>query len=171
MNEDFYSAVVAHQAKTHSNAIFDDTANIVWIDWREEEDVIVDEIAAKIAMFPLSATVRDADNEAGYDVEVMCRNQRRIVNPDATFDSRHATLNAIDELVSPEYQIRFVTDTNGADTIGVAVELSSDWSRLHQRFGKRLNEHFCPIRELPDLMNTPGNEIDRVAREYASRNA
>lgn len=169
MNENFYAAVVEKPTKSYSETIFDDTESIVWIDWREEEDSIVHAIAAKIPEFLLSAVVRAANNDAGYDIQITCRDQERVIDPDAPFDSRHATLNAIDELVSPEYQVRFVTETNGADTMGVVVELRADWERLYQRFGRRLNEHFCPIRELPDLMNTPGSKVYRAVIDYAAQ--
>ena len=168
MNEAFYAAVLANPAKSHSPAIFDDTSNIIWVDWREEEDAIVDCVANRIRPIPLFADVVDAENDSGYEVRINCRDATRVISPDDGFDSRHATLNAIDELIFPEHQIRFVTDTNGSDTIGIVVESVSDWKRLYLRFGRCLNEHFCPIRELPDLMNTPGNLIDRACEDYAT---
>jgi hypothetical protein len=169
LNETFHSAVLQHPIKSHSSAIFDDTTNIVWIDSREEEDAIVHRIADRIGAIPLSAEVADAENDAGYEVRINYRDATKVITPDDGFGSRHATLNAIDELLSPEYQIRFVTDTNGTDTIGVVVELLCDWSRLYKLYGQRLNQHFCPIRELPDLMNTAGNVIDRACEDYAMR--
>ncbi len=169
MNGTFYSAVLQHPPKSYSDAIFDDEAKIIWVDWREEAEIIVGYIRDKIGESKLTATVSDADNDWGYEVAVMLGDELRTITPELGFDAQHATLNAVDELVSPEFQIRFVSDTNGADTIGIVIESCGDWDALYQKYGRRLNEHFCPIREVPDLMNTPGDEIDQACRAYAQR--
>jgi hypothetical protein len=169
MNDAFYRAVLQHPAMSRSSAIFDDQDNIIWIDWREEEEAIVDYVRDRIGAEDLTATISESDNDWGYAVTISLRNESRIICPELKLDSRHATLIALDELLSGDFQIRFVSDTTGSDTIGVTVERVGDWDMLYKKYGRRLNEHFCPIRELPDLMNTPADEIDQACANYATR--
>ncbi len=165
MNHDFYERYLASDLPSE----FDDEDHLVWIDWRETEDAIVEYIAAKLDGWKLSATIDDAASKCGYEVSISCGDRTLTIDPSGELDCRHATLLAIDNLISPAYQIRFASATNGGDTIGVAVERIADWQFLWSKYGRVVNERFCPIRELPDLMNTPGNEIDNACRAYAER--
>lgn len=164
MNHSFYQQILSGEP----SHIFDDLDNVIWIDWGDEEDAIVDAIRAHINLDNFSSNTVDADNDQGYVVIVSFGDRSLTIDPTSDFDSRHATLNTVDELLS-DHQIRFATPTNGSDTIAVAIERESDWQSLYNEFGQTLNQLFCPIRELPDLMNTPGNEIDEACENYANR--
>ena len=164
MNHSFYQQILLG----NPSSIFDDQDNVVWIDWRDEEDAIVEAIRDCIDLDDLRANIEDVDNDLGYVVIVSFDDQSLTIDPTNDFDSRHATLNAVDKLLS-DHQIRFATPTNGGDTIAVAIERESDWQSLYNEFGRTLNQIFCPIREVPDLMNTPGNEIDDACENYANR--
>ena len=164
MNHSFYKQILAGDP----SQIFDDQDNVVWVDWGDEEDAIVDAIRDHINLDDLHANTADADNDHGYVVVVSFKDQSLPIDPTNDLDSRHATLNALDELL-PDHQIRFATPTNGGDTIAVAIERTSDWDSLYNEFGRVVNETFCPIREIPDSMNTPGNEIDDACESYANR--
>lgn len=164
MNHSFYKQIFSGD----SSQIFDDQENVVWIDWGDDEDAIVDAIRDHANLHDLHATTNDADNDYGYVVVVSFKDQSVTIDPTNDFDCRHATLNAVDGLL-PDHQIRFATPTNGGDTIAVAIEQTSDWDSLYNEFGWALNETFCPICEIPDLMNTPGNEIDDACERYANR--
>ncbi len=164
MNHSFYQQILSQDA----SRIFDDQDNVVWIDWGDEEDAIVEAIREKSGLDALQATTDDAENEFGYVVIVTFNERSITIDPGTGFDSRHATLNAVDELL-PDHQIRFAAPTNGGDTIAVAIESDSDWNSLYKEFGRILNQTFCPIREIPDLMNTPGNKIDDACEKYANR--
>ena len=164
MNHSFYKQILTED----SSRIFDDEENVVWVDWRDEEDAIVDAIRDHVNLHDLRATTVDADNDNGYVVVVSFKDQSMTIDPTSDFDCRHATLNAVDRLL-PDHQIRFATPTNGGDTIAIAIERISDWDSLYTEFGRSVNETFCPIREIPDLMNTPGSEIDEACESYANR--
>jgi hypothetical protein len=169
MNEEFYRSVVQQPTNSHSAAIFEDRENILWIDWRDEEESIVSQVQERVGVADLTATLAESDNPWGYTVMISRGATSRTISPELGLDARHATLNALDELLAPEFQIRYVTETNGSDTFGVVVEKAADWQFLFAKYGRRVNEHFCPIRELPDLMNTPGNQLDRAFAAYADR--
>ena len=165
MNKDFYRQLFASDPQS----VFDDEVVLVWVDWREAEDAIVEYVASKLDGVNLVVAIDDADNDHGYIVSISSNGRTLAVDPSAEFDCRHATLNAIDELISTGYQIRFAVATNGGDTVGIAVERLVDWQALRAEHGHVVDEQFCPIRELPDLMNTPGNELDDACRAYADR--
>ena len=164
MDNTFYTDVLGGNA----SQIFDDQDNVVWIDWGDEEDAIVRALGEYAGLGDLTAVTEDAENDYGYAITVTFGNRSLTIDPSDEFDSRHATLNAVDDLL-PTHEIRFVTATNGSDTIAIAIETLSDWETLYNQFGRALNEHFCPVREIPDLMNTPGDEIDNACRNYANR--
>ena len=164
MNNTFYTKILAGDP----SEIFDDQDNVVWIDWGDEEDAIVATVRDHAGLDDLTAVIEDADNENGYTITVTFKDRSLAIDPSEEFDSRHATLNAVDDLL-PAHQIRFATATNGGDTIAIAIESLPDWEALYNQFGRTLNETFCPIREIPDLMNTPGNQIDNACMDYANR--
>lgn len=164
MNHSFYQDLFAGDP----TRVVEDPENVIWIDWGDEEDEIVEALQDHIGLDELQASIDDADNEFGYEVKITLGKNSVTVNPNGELHSLHATLNAVDELLT-DYQVRFVTPTNGSDTIAVAVEKNSDWDSLYQEFGRMVNETFCPIREIPDLMNTPGNEIDEACQRFADR--
>ncbi|MEZ6096005.1 MAG: hypothetical protein R3C03_17575 [Pirellulaceae bacterium] len=107
MNHSFYKQILT----VDSSQIFDDQDNVVWIDWGDEEHAIVDAIRNHIGVPELNATTKDANKDLGYLVRVCLGEKSIVVDPSNEFDSRHATINAIDELL-PDHEIRFVTATN-----------------------------------------------------------
>ncbi len=165
MNEKVYGDII------HGNppGIFDDEEHVVWVERRDDEVAIVESLSEKLDLASLVAACQDANNEHGEEVVITCNDQSQTVNPADGLDPRHATLNAVGALLSPGFQIRFATDTSGSDTPGIVVERVSDWQLLYDRHGPKINEHFCPIREVSDVMTTPGDRIDEACREYANR--
>lgn len=127
-------------------------------------------MSARLELDELVAQSNDADNDNGYIVEIEFQGRVASVDPSDEFDSRHATLNAIDKLLEPiGFQIRYAIASNGADTLGIVVERLDDWDTLYRLHGRKVNQWFCPIRELPDLLNSNENEIDQACSEYADR--
>ena len=165
MNLDFYDNLINKDA----SAIFDDTDNILWVDWRESEDEIVSSLSAMLRLEDLTVTHQDDENEHGYKVVITYDGNSVSVNPAGGLDMRHATLNAVDSLVSPDFEVRYATDSEGGDSIGIAAEHTNDWKTLYRIHGKLINERFCPVRELPDLMNTRPTEIREACQKYANR--
>ncbi len=81
MNRDFY-----RQLSSEPQSVFDDEVVLVWVDWREEEDAIVESVASKLDGGNLVATIDDADNEHGYAVSISSNSQPLTVDPSTGFD-------------------------------------------------------------------------------------
>ncbi len=166
MDLDFFSKILTGDA----SSIFADEENILWVDWRQCEDEIVASLSARLGLPELTCNIEDDSNEHGYRVVITYRENSITVDPAGELDTRHATLNAVDELVAPEHEIRYALDTEGGDSIGIAAGSVFDWQTLLNLHGTSVDERFCPVRQLPDLLQTPPNQIRSACKAYADRN-
>lgn len=69
MDRAFYQQILGDDP----SLIFEDEEHIIWIDWREEEDAIVEALCEKIEIDELTASIQNADNDQGYVVLIGCR--------------------------------------------------------------------------------------------------
>lgn len=164
MTSDFYSKVLQHPPKSHSQAIFGDTEKIVWIDSRESVQTIVELIQEEIPEIQLKWKI-DAKNDF-IDVISVAR-RKKIVRATEEQSLQHCALFAIAELIGDRFEIRYVADTNGGDTAGIVVERLDRFLQLFETFGRRFNEHFVPLEMLPDIFNAECSNIDRAVEDYA----
>ncbi|MEK5231292.1 hypothetical protein MHB42_05905 [Lysinibacillus sp. FSL K6-0232] len=120
---------------------------LVWIDWREaEEDVIAyfneqlpitDQIACKIA---------EIDKPRGVDI-VLTSQEKMMTIPFADDRTdRDSAIRAMQDMLSPRYQIRWFMESLGDDTLAFVLLPARQWKELEQQFGKRkVDYYFQPV--------------------------
>ena len=132
-------------------ALLDDESTVFWVDWREEDAEIVEYCESIIQSGELSADEVDADNDAGFDLYINYRNQRVRVPLEIDIQDRHITLVALNEVLAPDYEIRFCIDSNGADTLAFAPLRCSDWKQLADQFGTKVSLRFYQLQPRPNV--------------------
>lgn len=170
MNKEFFDRVLQNPPKSYSDAIFEDKDNIIWVDWREAEDSIVESVSEKLGTNLLVCQIVEIDTPAGYEAIISYGQKVAKVKCIEGRSTQHDTLAAIADLLGKEFELRHVSDTNGTDGAGIVVGAAAEWRRLASEYGRRLDEHFVPVSALPDLFNTAGNELDEAIESYARRN-
>jgi len=77
-----------------------------------------------------------------------------------TPQDRHVTLATLSEVLTPDFELRFVSDSYGGDSEAFAVMRRTDWDALREDFGPdRVDAAFPPISK---LMATSG--VPRLSR-------
>jgi len=126
-----------------------------WVDWREEDDAIVEYCESLLETGELSAEIIDADNEHGFDMYIVYSNKRAKVSLTLSEDDRHITLCALNDILRPDYEVRFVIASKGSDTLAFVPLPSAEWQALERRYGKQVEKHFYRIAGKPNLYTDP----------------
>ena len=166
MSGAFFEQMVAAAVQDPPDALLDDPA-IVWLDWKEEPEDIVHELGTRSAGVAVVAELLDE----GETSELVLRrgDRREAVRLDADSVGGHfdRCVRAVARLLGPEESVRLVVASNGSDTLGFVVASAERWRALRERFGPELDRRFCPVDVLPDLMDTPGDQIEAAIAAYA----
>ncbi len=124
MNLEFYEELFSLDDEKRVEKIFDNNSDVIWIDWREEETAIVDYLNDSVSDINITSEVLETEDEKyGYEVKVCIGSICKTVSPLSEESNQHQTLQILDKLLDNTYEIRFVTDSNGSDTLAVM------WSR------------------------------------------
>ena len=121
--------------------------HFVDVDWREEDDAIVTLIADAIGMHDLHADWDD-------DTLVISRGgtERRVPMQMDPAD-RDATIRAVNALLQPEHEIRYISLSAGSDTMGFCVLRAADWQIVEQSNPQLVADLFLKLDGLPNLVD------------------
>ncbi|AJA68136.1 hypothetical protein HX045_10480 [Myroides odoratimimus] len=114
---------------------------VIWVDWSEYDDAIVEYIETCLQTGHLSASIEDLPNEqlqlkVNYDNKI---HTHIIVDRDNTI----IWLNSI---LQPEYEIRFCKISDGSDTLAFLPLTREHWRQLETIYTlEKIEEHFEAI--------------------------
>jgi len=116
------------------------------VDWGEDDTDTVAYAAKALNLGSLSAEWQDDD--------LVIRLDDREVKVPLQMDvaDRHTTVCALNDILSPNHEVRFLSFTHGSDTLGFAALGSADWQKLEAANGDAVEENFLDPRKLPNLM-------------------
>ena len=116
------------------------------VDWREDDADIVAYCAEALGLGSLTGEWRDEDLVIIYD-------EREVKVPLLMdFADRHTTICALNDVLGPVYEVRFLVCSHGSDTIGLAALSLADWRELEEANPEVVAENFIDPRKLPNLM-------------------
>ncbi len=121
------------------------------VDWREEDDAIIEYCEGILQTGQLSAEVVDTDNLLGFAVYISYGDKRVEVPLKGEVADRHITVHTLNQLVLPAYEIRYLTASNGSDTAAFVPLASDDWSVIEKEFPEAVKENFTQIEESVNL--------------------
>ena len=155
MNIDLITAVLESANEAAIRALFDDDATVFWVDWREGEGDIVRYCEAVLHTGKLSAEQVRASTPRGNDLFISY-NGRRVRAPLINgYEDRHIALCTLNQVLAPDYEIRFCIDSNGSDTLAFLPLPVAKWAELEQRYGAAVSRHFYRYGERPNLFTDP----------------
>jgi hypothetical protein len=128
-----------------------DAKAVFLVDWRDEDDAIVGYAEDILQTGDLSTELVGIDDEPGFALYVSHKGKRDKVPLVAGKEDRHITLDTLNRLLQPEYEIRVSIDSRGSDTLGFLPLPAADWTALESRFGKKVAAHFRKIEAHPNL--------------------
>ncbi|BBO34071.1 hypothetical protein [Lacipirellula parvula] len=138
-------------SEAHVAALLDDDDAIFLVDWREEDDVIIEYCESILRTGSLSAAIIDVDADPGFELYIEYSGKRSKVPLVVGHEDRHITLYSLNQALAPDYEIRVCVDSQGSDTLAFLPLRSAHWSTLEQTYGRLVDKHFRKITQQPNL--------------------
>jgi hypothetical protein len=153
MSPEFRQMVLERDEVGLERAYFENECpHIFAVDWRGDDADIVTDCAAALELDSLSADWRGDELFIIYDgKEVSVPLQMDVAD-------RHITICTLNDLLSPQYEVRFLVFSHGSDTLGFAALSFADWRELEKANAPAVAENFIDPRQLPNLMTELSDE-------------
>ena len=151
MNTEPIRRLIEAPSGTTVSALLQDEATVFWVDWREEDDAIAEYCESILQTGSLSAELNDAEPGEDYDIYVLYGGKRLKAPLNHDGGDRHVMIRAINEILAPDYEIRFCLDSMGSDTLAFLPLLSSEWSDLERDYPRAIGRHFHKMTAEPNV--------------------
>lgn len=121
---------------------------VFWVDWREEDDAIIEYCEKCLQTNSLWAEVRGASE----GLELIIKFQGNIYTEKVV--DRDKTIITLNEIVKPKYEIRFCKVSEGSDTLAFLPLSIQEWDQLIEKYGEdKINKCFEPINQNSIIFN------------------
>ena len=137
--------------------LFDSEA-IIWIDWREDDEDVVNYFND---MMDEPIDIQTVNNGKPYgDDIVLQRGDKELLIPYGDEKDRDVTIKYFNEFVKPDYEVRWFTESLGNDTLGFTVLSGAEWAKLNDEFGAdTVRYYFEPITLESNMFNLDMDEV------------
>lgn len=137
--------------------LFDSEA-IIWIDWREYDEDVVNYFND---MMDDPVDIKTVSNGKAYgDDIVLQKGDKELQIPYGDEQDRDVTIKYFNDFVKPDYEVRWFTESLGNDTLGFTVLSGAEWAKLNDEFGEDVvRYYFEPIDFESDMFNLGMDEV------------
>jgi len=120
---------------------------LMWVDWREEDDAIIRYCENILQTKALSAkSVSSNDDPLGFELIITYKGMNHKVMYPGEDADRDTTIITLNEVLAPDYEIRFFVVSGGGDTLAFLPLSAQQWAELEETFGdEQLERHFAKI--------------------------
>ena len=137
--------------------LFDSEA-IIWIDWREYDEDIVNYFND---MIDEPIDIKTVSNGKAYgDDIVLQKGDKELQIPYGDEQDRDVTIKYFNDFVKPDYEVRWFAESLGNDTLGFTVLSGAEWVNLEDEFGAdTVRYYFEPINLESNMFNLGMDEV------------
>ena len=137
--------------------LFDSEA-IIWIDWREDDEDVVNYFND---MMDEPIDIQTVSNGKLYgDDIVLQKGDNELLIPYGDEKDRDVTIKYFNDFVQPDYEVRWFTESLGNDTLGFTVLSGAEWANLEDEFGAdTVRYYFEPINLESNIFNLDMDEV------------
>lgn len=137
--------------------LFDSEA-IIWIDWREYDEDVVNYFND---MMDEPIDIKTVSNGKPYgDDIVLKKGDKELQIPYGDEQDRDVTIKYFNDFIKPDYEVRWFVESLGNDTLGFTVLSVSEWAKLDGEFGAdTVRYYFEPIDFESDMFNLGMDEV------------
>ena len=140
--------------------LFDSEA-IIWIDWREDDEDVVNYFNDMMDE-PIDIQTVSNGNLYGDDI-VLHKGDNELLIPYGDEKDRDVTINYFNDFVQPDYEVRWFTESLGNDTLGFTVLSGAEWAKLNDEFGAdTVRYYFEPINLESNMFNLSMSEVSTL---------
>ena len=139
------------------NDLFDSEA-IIWIDWREYDEDVVNYFND---MMDEPIDIKMVSNGKAYgDDIVLQKGDKELQIPYVDEQDRDVTIKYFNDFVKPDYEVRWFAESLGNDTLGFTVLSGAEWANLEDEFGAdTVRYYFEPINLESNMFNLGTDEV------------
>ena len=139
------------------NDLFDSEA-IIWIDWREYDEDVVNYFND---MMDEPIDIKTVSNGKAYgDDIVLQKGDKELQIPYVDEQDRDVTIKYFNDFVKPDYEVRWFAESLGNDTLGFTVLSGAEWANLEDEFGAdTVRYYFEPINLESNMFNLDMDEV------------
>ena len=142
------------------NDLFDSEA-IIWIDWREYDEDVVNYFNAMMAE-PIDIKTVSNGKAYGDDI-VLQKGDKELQIPYSDEQDRDVTIKYFNDFVKPDYEVRWFAESLGNDTLGFTVLSGAEWANLEDEFGAdTVRYYFEPINLESNMFNLDMDEVSAL---------
>ena len=140
--------------------LFDSEA-IIWIDWREYDEDVVNYFND---MMDEPIDIKTVSNGKPYgDDIVLQKGDKELQIPYGDEQDRDVTIKYFNDFVKPDYEVRWFTESLGNDTLGFTVLSGAEWANLEDEFGEdKVRYDFEPINLESNMFNLDMDEVSAL---------
>ena len=140
--------------------LFDSEA-IIWIDWREDDEDVVNYFND---MMDEPIDIQTVTNGKPYgDDIVLQKGDKELQIPYGDEKDRDVTIKYFNDFVQPNYEVRWFTESLGNDTLGFTVLSGAEWAKLNDEFGAdTVRYYFEPINLESNMFNLSMSEVSTL---------
>ena len=137
--------------------LFDSEA-IIWIDWREYDEDVVNYFND---MMDEPIDIKTVSNGKAYgDDIVLQKGDKELQIPYGDEQDRDVTIKYFNDFITPDYEVRWFVESLGNDTLGFTVLSGAEWAKLDDEFGAdTVRYYFEPIDFESDMFNLGMDEV------------
>ena len=137
--------------------LFDSEA-IIWIDWREDDEDVVNYFND---MMDEPIDIQTVSNGKPYgDDIVLKKGDKELQIPYGDEQDRDVTIKYFNDFIKPDYEVRWFVESLGNDTLGFTVLSGAEWAKLDDEFGAdTVRYYFEPIDFESDMFNLGMDEV------------
>ena len=142
------------------NDLFDSEA-IIWIDWREDDEDVVNYFND---MMDEPIDIKTVSNGKAYgDDIVLQKGDKELQIPYGDQQDQDVTIKYFNDFVKPDYEVRWFAESLGNDTLGFTVLSGAEWANLEDEFGAdTVRYYFEPINLESNMFNLDMDEVSAL---------
>ena len=140
--------------------LFDSEA-IIWIDWREYDEDVVNYFND---MMDEPIDIQIVSNGKPYGDDIVLKNgNKELQIPYGDEQDRDVTIKYFNDFVKPDYEVRWFAESLGNDTLGFTVLSGAEWAKLDDEFGAdTVRYYFEPINLESNMFNLDMDEVSAL---------
>ena len=144
-----------------------DSEDIVWIDWREDDEDIISYFND---LLEEQVEVQTVDNAKPYGPDiVLSKAGKQLHIPYGQEKDRDTTIKYFNDFVKEEYGVRWFAESLGDDTLGFIVLPAAEWQKLEDNFGEQtVRYYFAPIDLETKMFDLDVNEVFKLVELRAT---
>ena len=142
------------------NDLFDSEA-IIWIDWHEYDEDVVNYFND---MMDEPIDIQTVSNGKPYGDDIVLKNgNKKLQIPYDDEQDRDVTIKYFNDFVKPDYEVRWFAESLGNDTLGFTVLSGAEWANLEDEFGAdTVRYYFEPINLESNMFNLDMDEVSAL---------